>query len=397
MSFFAVASQETSMLFLELGVAVIGLAMLARVASKLGFSAIPLYLLAGLAFGNGGLVPLRFGEEFVRVGAEVGVVLLLFMLGVEYTGEKLLATLRTGLATGLIDLALNFVPGVAAALLLGMPPLAGVLLGGVTYGSSSGIIAKVLGEIGASGSRGAATVIRVLVLEDLAMAVYLPVVGVLLAGKSLAQAAPSVLVALAAVALILTVAVRFGRPLSRFMGHQSDEVVLLSTLGLILVVSGLASSFQVSAAIGAFLVGVGISGTLIDRAERLIGPLRDLFAATFFLFFGLQIDPASLPSVLPVAGILALVSIATKVATGWAVAKVEGEPRDLGLRAGVTLVPRGEFSIVIAGLGAGLEPRLGPIAAAYVLILAIVGPLMARSWGVCPRKSGDFRLRAESK
>src|ERR1700751_5992151 len=106
-----------SRIFIELGAAVIGLALLARLAHRLGFSAIPLYLLGGLAFGNGGLLPLRFAEEFVHVGAEVGVVLLLFMLGLEYTGDELRANLRTGLAGGAIDLVLNFPPGLAAGLL----------------------------------------------------------------------------------------------------------------------------------------------------------------------------------------------------------------------------------------------------------------------------------------
>src|SRR5215831_12678893 len=136
---FAAANDEVSWIFIELGAAVIGLAVLARLAHRYGFSAIPLYLLGGLAFGNGGLVPLRFSEDFVHVGAEVGVILLLFMLGLEYTGDELRANLRTGFAAGVADLVLNFPPGVIAGWLLGWGPLASVLLGGVTYVSSSGI------------------------------------------------------------------------------------------------------------------------------------------------------------------------------------------------------------------------------------------------------------------
>ena len=172
-------------IFIELGLAIMGLAIISRLASRLGFSPIPLYLLAGLAFGNGGILPLRFGEEFVRVGAEVGVVLLLFMLGLEYSGEKLVQTLRTGYRFGLIDLFLNFPAGFVAGLILGFGWLPSLLLGGVTYISSSGVIAKVLGELKRMDCPETATVISVLVLEDLAMAVYLPIVGVLLAGKTL--------------------------------------------------------------------------------------------------------------------------------------------------------------------------------------------------------------------
>src|SRR5262249_45402639 len=127
--------------------AIAGLAVLARLASRFGISAIPLYLLGGLAFGNGGLLPLRFSEEFVHVGSEIGVLLLLFLLGLEYSGAELAANLRAGLPAGLADFALNFTPGLLAGLLFGWGPLAAVLLGGVTWISSSGIIARVLADL----------------------------------------------------------------------------------------------------------------------------------------------------------------------------------------------------------------------------------------------------------
>src|SRR5512144_482279 len=132
--------EDIAFVFTELGVVIIGLSLLTRLASRWGFSAIPLYLLAGLAFGNGGLLPLRFSQDFVHIGAEIGVILLLFMLGLEYTSEELSANLRNGFAGGLIDLGLNFPPGLIAGLLMGWNPLAAVLLGGITYNSSSDII-----------------------------------------------------------------------------------------------------------------------------------------------------------------------------------------------------------------------------------------------------------------
>ena len=87
-------THDLSHVLIELGLVVIGLAILARVASRWGFSAIPLYLLAGLAFGNGGLTPLNVSEGFIHIGAEIGVLLLLFMLGLEYTGGELVENLR---------------------------------------------------------------------------------------------------------------------------------------------------------------------------------------------------------------------------------------------------------------------------------------------------------------
>ena len=190
-------------LFIELGSAIIGLAILARAANRWGFSAIPLYLLAGLAFGNGGLAPLNFSKDFVNNGARIGVLLLLFMLGLEYTGAELKQNLRSGLGPGLADFALNFPPGLMAGLLLGWKVLPSVLLGGATYISSSAITAKILAELKVMTAKETPVILSVLVLEDLAMAVYLPIMGVLLAGLGPLRMALSVTIAVAAVSLVL--------------------------------------------------------------------------------------------------------------------------------------------------------------------------------------------------
>jgi monovalent cation:H+ antiporter-2, CPA2 family len=372
-------TQDLSRVLIELGLIVVSLAILARIASRWGFSAIPFYLLAGLAFGKGGLAPLSLSAGFTHIGAEIGVLLLLFMLGLEYTGAELVANLRSALPAAIVDLALNFTPGLVSGLLLKWKPLAAVLLGGVTYVSSSGVIAKVLAELRRLNNPETPAVLSVLVLEDLAMAVYLPLVAVLLVGGGPARMVMSVSLALATVLLVLALAVRYGVPLSRVVAHQSDEIVLLTIFGAVLLVAGAAQRLQVSAAIGAFLVGIAVSGPMAEQTHRLLAPLRDLFAATFFFFFGLQIDPATLPSALPSAVLLGIVTAVTKVLTGFWATRRTSVARRGRLRAGIALVARGEFSIVIAGLGVGLEPQLGPLSAAYVLFLAVLGPILARA------------------
>jgi CPA2 family monovalent cation:H+ antiporter-2 len=371
-------THDDARIFVEIGAAIILLALLARLASRWGFSAIPLYLLLGLAFGNGGLLPLHVSQDFIGTGAEIGVLLLLFMLGLECNGEELIKNLRFGLPAGGADFVLNFTPGLVTGLLLKWKPMAAVLLGGITYISSSGVIAKVLSELKRINNPETPMVLAVLVLEDLAMAVYLPLVGVSLLGGGPAKIAISVAIAVTVVMLVLFLALRFGRQLSKLVAHESDEIILLTTFGLVLLVAGLAERFQVSAEIGAFLVGIALSGPIAEHSHRLLAPLRDLFAATFFFFFGLQIDPATLPPALPLALGLGLVTAFTKVLTGFWAAKRAGIDRRGSMRAGMALVARGEFSIVIAGLGVGIEPRLGPLAAAYVLFLAILGPFLAR-------------------
>ena len=160
------APAEVHLVIVELGAVLVGLALLARVANRVGFSGIPLYLLAGLAFGRGGIAPLKLSQDFIGLGAEIGVLLLLFMLGLEYTPSELKKSLRAGLPSGIADAVLNFTPGVVAGLLLGWKPLAAVLLGGVTYCSSSGIIAKVLSDLKRLNNPETAGVLSILVIED---------------------------------------------------------------------------------------------------------------------------------------------------------------------------------------------------------------------------------------
>ena len=365
-------------LFIELGLILIGLAILARVGSRWGFSAIPLYLLAGLAFGSGGLAPLKLSGSFVRTGAEIGVLLLLFMLGLEYTGDELKKSLRMGLSAGIVDFGLNFSPGLVAGLLLRWGLLASVLLGGITYISSSGVIAKVLTELRRMNEPETPLVLSILVQEDLAMAVYLPVVAVLLSGGGAARIVLSVGVAIAVVAVALTAALGWGPRISRLLVHESEEIILLTTLGAVLLVAGIAQRFEVSAAIGAFLVGITLSGSVAEKSRRVVGPLRDLFAALFFFFFGLEVDPANILPALPIALGLGAITLVTKVLTGYWAGRHQQIDKRGSLRAGAELVARGEFSIVIAGLGVVAEPRLGPLSASYVLLMAVAGPVLAR-------------------
>jgi CPA2 family monovalent cation:H+ antiporter-2 len=376
----AAGSSETALAFIELGAVVLALSALARLAGTIGITAVPLYLLAGLATGEGGLVTLDVSQEFISLAGEIGVLLLLLALGLEYSEAELRAGLRGGAAPGALDAALNAVPGVALGLLLGWEPLAAVLLGGVTWVSSSGIVAKVLDDLGRLGFRETPSVLNLLVIEDLAMALYLPVVAALVAGGTVTATVGNVAVSIVVVAAILVVALRYGNRLSAVLVRGNDEALLLGVFGLTLLVAGLAQRVEVSGAIGAFLVGIAVSGPVQARASSLVAPLRDLFAATFFLFFSFQLDPADLLDALAPAAVLAVVTTATKVYTGWYAAGRAGAARKGRLRAGTVLAARGEFSIVIAALGADLVdgPDLGALAAAYVLLTAIIGPLLTK-------------------
>jgi CPA2 family monovalent cation:H+ antiporter-2 len=374
------AAGASPALLVGLGAVLVVLAILGRLATRLGLPSIPLYLLAGLAMGDGGLVGVGIAAEFIEAGAQIGVILLLLLLGLEYSGGELTDALREHAPAGAVDFVLNFTPGLVVGLVSGWDYRAALLLGGITYISSSGIIAKLLEDLGNTGNRETPAILAVLVTEDLVMALYLPLMAGLLIGGSATSIGLEVAVAVGIVLAALVAAVKFGPQLSAVILSRSDEHFLLGLLGITLVIAGVAESVQASAAVGAFLVGIAVSGSAAHGARQVLAPLRDLFAALFFVFFGLEIDPGGLPPALPVAIGLAVVTAGTKIATGWWSAARAGVSRPGRFRAGATLVARGEFSIVIAGIAVaeGIEDDLGPLAAAYVLILAIGGPLLAR-------------------
>jgi CPA2 family monovalent cation:H+ antiporter-2 len=370
-----------ALFLVELGGVVLLLGVLARVAQRFGFTPIPLYLLAGLAFGQGGVIRLVTATDFIEAGAEIGLILLLFSLGLEYSARELVDSLRSTAVVGGLDAALNFTPGFLAGLLLGWGVLPALFLGGVTYISSSGVIARTLDDLGWMGNRETPTVLAILVLEDLVMAGFLPLATVLLVGGGAGRVAVSVAVAIVVVVGVLAVAARYGASISRAVFSRSDEALLFGLLAVLLLTAGATEALNVSAAVGAFLAGIVFSGPAADRARSLLVPLRSVFAGTFFLFFGFRVDPGAIPDVLVPAVALAVVGVVTKIVTGRIAARRAGAGPRARRRAGVALVARGEFSIVIAGVAvtAGAEPDLGPLAATYVLLLAASAPLLARA------------------
>jgi monovalent cation:H+ antiporter-2, CPA2 family len=371
---------STTILLIEVGALLFALGMLGRIGRRFGLSPIPLYLLAGLAFGHGGFIPLSASEEFIEVGAEIGVILLLVMLGLEYSASELVGNLRSAAPAGVIDALFNALPGAGFAFLLGWGWEAALVLAGITWVSSSGVIAKVLGDLGRLGNRETPVILSVLVIEDLAMAFYLPLVTAVLAGVGLVGGLKALAVAVLTVVAVLVVAIRYGHAISSFISVKDSEALLLSVLGLTLFVAGVAAELKVSAAVGAFLVGIALSGPVAHHATQILSPLRDLFAAVFFVFFGLSTDPAAMPPVILPALALAFLTMLTKVLTGVLAARRRGIALPGQVRTGLALMPRGEFSIVIAGLAvaSGVEPELAPLATAYVLITVVSGPMLAR-------------------
>ena len=373
--------QVSATLLLELGVILTLLTVLGTVARRFALSPIPLYLVAGLALGEGGLAPVPAAGEFVEAGASIGVVLLLLTLGLEFSITEFASSLRRHLPSAWVDVVLNATPGAIAGWLLDLNAVGIIALAGVTYISSSGVIARLLNDLRRLGNRETPAVLSILVLEDFAMAAYLPLLAVLAAGGTWLEALLGMAIAVAALTVAFVASYRWGHHIGRLVAHPDNEQVLLRILGLTLIVAALAEFVHASAAVGAFLVGLTLVGESADRARTVLSPLRDLFAAIFFLAIGFSVDPADLVPLLPVALALAAVTALTKVLTGQFAARRDGVGRPGQLRAGTALIARGEFSLVIIGLvGTSIE-AVAAIATPYVFILAIVGPVLTRFTG----------------
>ncbi len=363
----------------ELGFLLILLGAAGALALRVGLSTAPLFLLAGLLIAEGGPLSLTSAEPFLEAAAAVGVVLLLLALGLEFSADEFGSALKRHAPSGVVDFFLNATPGFIFGWLIGLEWPACLALAGITWVSSSGIVAKVLGDLNRLGNRETPAVLSVLVLEDIAMAVYLPVLGIVLVGGAVLMGALGAVLGVAAVVAIVMLAQRGERIAERLLNHDDDEQVLLRVLGLTLLVAGAAELLGVSSAVGAFLVGLAIPPKAARQARRVMEPLRDLFAAVFFLAFASQVDLGSIPAVLPEALLLMVITLVTKVITGWYAAGREQAAARGRMRAGTVLVARGEFSIVIAGLAvaAGFA-EVGVLTTTYVLLMAVIGPILTR-------------------
>jgi CPA2 family monovalent cation:H+ antiporter-2 len=370
---------QTSALLAEIGAALLALGIVAFIASRLKFSVVPLYLLMGLALGEGGLIPLSLSEEFLTTGAQIGAIMLLLLLGLEYSSYDLSKAFKERKSAGLVDLLANAIPGFVIAIILGWGPGAALALAGITYVSSSGIGAQLIKEMGVQRSEVSKRAIGILVFEDLALAPYLPLLTSVVLGVSAVSGLISVSIALVITGLVILLSFKGSSKLVKILDPSVPGGLLLTVFGAALLAAGLADMIGFSGVVAAFLLGLLLTGEIAETARAKLTPIRDIFAAIFFLFFGITTDPADIPAVLPLAILLSIFGIAGKYAVGWWVTR-DMSDKSSALRVTSFLIPRGEFSMVIAALAApivlGLE--LQALTLTYVLITAFTASLLLR-------------------
>jgi CPA2 family monovalent cation:H+ antiporter-2 len=340
-------------------------------ARKLNLSAIPAYILLGLLTG-----PFVRDSPLVEVFSVWGVVLLLFFIGLEFSLKAMLAGRRRLVSLGARDLVVNLPIGFVAGLFLGWGILGAFFFAAAFYVSSSAIVAKSFISMRRTANPEVEAALNILVFEDLAIAVLLAILtGAALGQGSIAKGVIGALSALLILAALLAGG-RLARPwLERLLDIDDDDVFMLLTAAFFLLIAWVTAASGLSEAVGAFIAGAIVADTRHRaRAERIFAPMQGLFAAVFFLAFGVSVELGQIANVWPAAILLALLAIATKLATGWWNARVEGMSPRVGLALGITLVPRGEFSIVLAAAAATAGFADAPaLVTLFVLILALVG------------------------
>jgi CPA2 family monovalent cation:H+ antiporter-2 len=367
---------------IALGGAFLAAGLLARLGGHIGFPTIPLFMVAGIVFG-----PHTPGVELVQdpgdlaLLATLGLVLLLFYLGLEFTLDDLLAGGRRLLAAGSVYLVLNIGGGLAFGYALGWGAREALVIAGAIGISSSAIVTKLLVELRRLAAPETRLILGIIVVEDLFLALYLAILQPVLSDTTGIAATLAAFGKAFAFLVVLGVIARWGsRAISALVSSDDDELLTVCFVGLAVLVAGVAESLGVSEAIGAFMIGVVLAESRsAERIKRLVLPLRDAFAAVFFFAFGLSIDIGDVLAVAgPIAAAVAL-SLALNVAAGLTAARLHHFGTGAAANVGFTILARGEFSLVLASIaaGAGLDSRLSPFVAGYVLVLAIAGPLLA--------------------
>ncbi len=365
----------------ELAVTVSVLGVLGLFASRFGLSAIPAYLLAGILLGPNEpkIFTLIEPSEVTDFLAEIGLIFLLFFLGLEFTLGRLASLRRHAVVGGVIDGVLNGALGLIVGIAAFGFSFAAVILGAAIYVSSSAITVKGLIDFRRLADDETDLVLAILVAEDIAIAFVL---GFAVEGGGTLETTLAI-VGKALLFITVTLAVsKYGTPLlERFLDWLPREFFLLAVVGFVFGAAAAAEELGLSEAIGALMAGVALSETSVrGEIEERFFSFRDVFAALFFFAFGLSIDIAQLDELAWLLALALVVTLVGKVGLGLLAGPAGGFTRRQSFNAGVALIAHGEFTIVLAEL-ASRNPAItaddaalfGAFAGLYVLVSATVG------------------------
>lgn len=376
-------------LVLEVGIAVFLVAAVGLLADRLRFSVIPFFIIIGMVLGQHapqfGLVDLTFAESkpFIDFMGRLGVLFLLFYLGLEFSVGRLMKSGKSIVTGGSIYVLLNFLAGLLIGWLMDMPFKEKMVLCGVMTSSSTAIVAKVLTDLKRTANPETEIIMGMIMFDDLFIAMHISFLSglILTGGSSFWSVAGTSLLALGFILAFLVLGRKLVPSIDRLLQDKSSELFILVVFSLLFIIAGFSETIHVAEAIGALMAGLVFADSkYIKKIEGMISPYRDFFGAMFFFSFGLSIDMYTLGGAVGWAALAALVTILGNVASGYFAARFSGRKPKSSFDIGFTLSARGEFSIIMANIGkaGGLLPVVQSFVVVYVLILSVVSPLLTK-------------------
>jgi CPA2 family monovalent cation:H+ antiporter-2 len=378
----------------ELAVTVGLLGVLGLVASRFGLSAIPAYLLAGLLLGPNEpkVLSLISPSEVTDFVAEIGIIFLLFFLGIEFTLTRLARSRRHVLFGGLFDLAANGALGLIVGVAAFGLSFAALILAAAIYVSSSAITVKGLIDFRRLADDETDLVLAILVAEDIAIALVLGFAAG--GGGPEAETLAIVGKAIGFIAISLALSKWLSPAIDRFLDWLPREFFLLAVFGFLVGMAAIADSLGLSEAIGALMAGVVLSETSMrEEIEERFFSFRDVFAALFFFVFGLSIDVSALGDVGWLLALAVPATVLGKIAAGHVAGRMGGFTARQSFNAGVALIAHGEFTIILAQVASrndqlldSQQETLIAFAGLYVLITATIGIILMKESKILGRR-----------
>lgn len=376
-------------MILEVGTALLLVSLAAILAGRFKFSIIPFLIIIGMMVGphapHFGAIDFRFieSEEIISILGRIGVLFLLFYLGLEFSVSKLVKSGKNIVVGGSIYIAINFSLGLLFGFMMGFPLVETLIIAGIISFSSSAIVAKVLVDLRRTGNNETELILGIIMFEDIFLALYLSVVSGLVLGSSttILGSLTSILISLGYMLLFFIIARKATGLLNKLFNIKSDEIFIIVVFSSLFFVAGFSETIHVAEAIGALLLGLVFSETVhAKRIEHLVVPFRDFFGAIFFFSFGLSINPFELGDAVWLVLGAVIITIVGNFIAGMLAGRKAGLSHKASSNIGLTIVSRGEFSIILANLAiaGNLMPIIKPFSALYVLILAILGPIMTK-------------------
>lgn len=375
---------------LNVGLAFVFISAATLFASRINFSSIPFLIFLGMVMGphapDFGSFSLKIisNTESVEMLSRIGVLLMLFYLGLEFSAGKLAAAGKNLFKSGIFYVSLNFARGLGFGWIFFDSWPEALVVAGITGISSSAIITKLLVDLKRAANPETELILGIMVFEDISIAVYLSVLsGIIAAGSfSLWQVLINIFIILCLIVPVLAFGRRFGSFLEKGLRFRNSETFVVAVFTLLLMAGVLAGRMHIAEAIGALLLGLVMAETTHNRRiVQMITPMRDLFGSVFFFSFGMAIDFRAFSEVAAVSAAAVLMTVLGNIITGYIASWLSGYKKRRAANVAFTIMARGEFSVIVASFAAsaGLGGNLPAFAALYVLILAFISPVLAKN------------------